>query len=481
VSTDAASRPECTGNCARAAELEAANRGLTKQVEDLEEQLAAEQERSKRYHRKLRQHDNANTPSSKRRGTTKSGRSNNDNDDDNGEADDPDGEQTTLQDGDEPDEERTAGRNPGHEGTTRPKPDPDRTVVLEENCCTNCGTALGDPDDTTTRTIEDIPDPGGTEAVEYVIGHYECACGEETVATHDDLPAAGNFGHNVLVQTTLLKFDQRVPYGRIQEHFDAFHDLELSTGSLYNFTKRVADQLRPVYEDIRQTIQQADVAYTDETGMSLDGEQGWIWSASTETEVLYAVREDRSQRSIEYLLGETYEGTISCDGWRSYGAYTSNLQRCWAHLLNKSSFAADRYEEAVVIDDELHRIYEELLEFLESGPPPPERTEKRAAVTDALEELADREAAHEDVQALLTYLDNGMGHWLTFVTDPTVEPTNNRAERALRKVVTLRKIMGSIRSEDGRFILETVMTAIETWKARGQNPREELLRVLERS
>lgn len=472
MSADSASVPECTGNCSAAAELEAENHALNAKIVELEEQLAAERAHRKRLQRQLRQHENGLTPSSKQRGTTTS----NNGGSDETATDDRDDEQTTL-DGAE-DEQQKPGRKKGHEGTTRSEPDPDRTVVVHETSCEHCGSELGDPDDTTSRTIEDIPDPEDTEAVEYEIGHYECDCGETTVATHEDLPSEGDFGHNVLVQTTLLKFDQRVTYGRMQEFYEAAFELELSTGSLYSFTKRVAEQLRPVYEEIRQEIREADVVYVDETGMSLDGEQGWIWSASTETEVLYTVREDRSQQSIEYLLGEDFEGRITCDGWRSYGAYTSELQRCWSHLRVKSEFVADKHKEAEPINAELKQLYADLLAFLETGPPPPERAQRRAEARAVLEALAETDAEHDEVQQLTTYIENGLGHWLPFVTDPAVEPTNNRAERALRKVVTLRKIMGALRSEDGQVILETVMTAIETWKARDQNPRDEMLKVL---
>lgn len=476
MSADSASSSECTGNCPRATALEAENRELSAKVDELEEQLAIERDRATRLQKKNRQYDNAHTPSSKQRGTTTSEPS----ESSETETDDDD-EQTTL--GDQQDSQKQPGRNEGHDGTTRPAPTPDRTVVVHEECCGNCGSELDDPDRTTTRTIEDIPDPRGAEAVEYEIGHYECGCGEETVAVHEDLPDNGNFGHNVLTQTTLLKFDQRVPYGRIQSHFEGMYDLHLSTGSLYTFTGRVADQLRPFYDEIRQTIRESAVAYTDETGISLNGETGWVWSASTETEVIYALREDRSQRSIEHLLGEDYAGTIACDGWRSYGAYSSNLQRCWAHLLNESEFVATKYDEAAEIDAELHEIYDGLKRFLDRDPPPSERDRerRREQATQSMQELVDREPEHEEVDKLLTYIENGMGHWLTFVTKDGVEPTNNRAERALRKIVTLRKISGAVRSERGQYIMETVMTAIETWKARGLDPHEELLKALKQS
>lgn len=74
-----------------------------------------------------------------------------------------------------------------------------------------------------------------------------------------------------------------------------------------------------------------------------------------------------------------------------------------------------------------------------------------------------------------------MDHWLTFVADPEVKPTNNRAERALRKIVTLRRITGALRNEDGIYILETIMTAIEIWKRRGVDPHQEMLKKLKDS
>ncbi|KXB06598.1 hypothetical protein AKJ52_01945, partial [candidate division MSBL1 archaeon SCGC-AAA382C18] len=373
------------------------------------------------------------------------------------------------------------GRNGGHDGETRKKPEPDRTEVVLEECCTNCGRELGDPNRTKTKIIEDIPDPGSVEAVEYEVGHYECECGEETVATHEDIPERGNFGPNVLTQTTLLKFQERVPYGKIQNLFEDVYELQVSTNTLYNFTGRVADQLRPFYEEIREKVRHSEVVHCDETGISLEGEKGWIWTTTTENEVLYNVREDRSQKALEHMLGKNYLGVIVCDGWRSYSAYSSNLQRCWSHLLNESEFTADKHQEAVPIDEKLHKIYKDLKKLRDEDPPPDKREEKRKQAEKELENLVNQDYENDKVQKLVNYIKNGIDHWLTFVTSPEVEPTNNRAERSLRKIVTLRKIIGTIRSERGRYILETIMTAIETWKARGQNPHEEMQKVLRNS
>jgi len=57
----------------------------------------------------------------------------------------------------------------------------------------------------------------------------------------------------------------------------------------------------------------------------------------------------------------------------------------------------------------------------------------------------------------------------TFVTHPGVEPTNNRAERALREHVAQRKIVGTLRNRKGTSIHERIMTVLATWVQQGLN------------
>lgn len=62
-----------------------------------------------------------------------------------------------------------------------------------------------------------------------------------------------------------------------------------------------------------------------------------------------------------------------------------------------------------------------------------------------------------------------MKHWFTFGAEPEVPPTNNDVENDLKEHISIRKIIGTLGNEKGMYILETIMTAIETWKKRGCN------------
>ena len=91
-----------------------------------------------------------------------------------------------------------------------------------------------------------------------------------------------------------------------------------------------------------------------------------------------------------------------------------------------------------------------------------------------LENWAGRPYKNAEVRKFAVKIRNGNDHWFTFLTTPGVEPTNNRAERALREHVVQRKIIGTLRNQKGTFIHETITTVLATWKQQGLNPSEML-------
>jgi len=80
-----------------------------------------------------------------------------------------------------------------------------------------------------------------------------------------------------------------------------------------------------------------------------------------------------------------------------------------------------------------------------------------------------KEYSIEKVQKFIGKIYNGFEYWFTFVINPGVEPTNNRAERAFRPDVDLREILGTLRNEKGPSIHERIMTTLAIWGRDGLN------------
>ena len=93
---------------------------------------------------------------------------------------------------------------------------------------------------------------------------------------------------------------------------------------------------------------------------------------------------------------------------------------------------AEKVEEAVPLHRALTRLYGKLTDALESDPPPEIREKLLHNAEATLKRWLNRGYGSEKVKKLIGKIKNGFEYWFTFITHPGVEPTNNRAERALR-------------------------------------------------
>src|SRR3990167_1478430 len=81
-----------------------------------------------------------------------------------------------------------------------------------------------------------------------------------------------------------------------------------------------------------------------------------------------------------------------------------------------------------------------------------------------------RRATYLHLTKVIITIKNGLDFWFTRIIHPQIEPTNNNGERSLREMVVMKKIMGTLRNQDGADILAKMMTLISTWRLNGQNP-----------
>ena len=180
------------------------------------------------------------------------------------------------------------------------------------------------------------------------------------------------------------------------------------------------------------------------------------------------------------VLGEGFPGKIVvCDGWKAYPHEGWVLQRCWAHLLREAKAGAEKSPKARKLYAKLCRLYERLTKDLELASPRA-RTRRLHVGERKLSRMAERfgKSGAEGVRKVVTYLENGMPWWLTFLKRPGVEPTNNRGERSIREAVVLRKILGTLRNEKGATALARLLSVFGTWRLRGEVPAKNLYAAL---
>jgi len=370
------------------------------------------------------------------------------------------------------------GRPKGCAGRTRQNPKPDLTLKAEADRCPHCGAPLGEPSSVKRRIVEEIPIPKPKQVIEFLEASYDCSrCGRHVVARHMDCPPEGRFGKNVYVQTTLLKYEERLPLRKVQATLER-QRLTVTPSTVLEILRRAAVWLRPEYERILQRIRTADVVYTDETGLKVDGRQHWIWAFTTDNGTFVAIRRSRGKKVLKEILDEGFKGILVCDGWKSYPNFTSRIQRCWAHLLREARHLAERIDEAKPLSEALHELYSRFKDPPQDKPPPEEAARLVEDAKTVMNRWAARPYKSDEVRRFAGKIRNGTDHWFTFTTNPGVEPTNNRAERALREHVVQRKIIGTLRNQKGTFIQETITTLLATWKQQELNTTEMLANTL---
>jgi len=362
------------------------------------------------------------------------------------------------------------GQKIGHKGVTRPYAVPDRQVEVLIDLCPDCGADLGAPFRIDSKIIEEIPEPQPIMVTEYKIAHYRCpCCRKEVIACDPGCPHEGKFGNNVIAQATLLRYDGRMPHRRIQDAMMRLFGLKISPATIFDLTRRAADAVQSEYDAILKKIRGAPILYVDETSIHVQGERHWIWTFSTPLESFFVIRKSRGMKVLTEVLTRRFKGIIVCDGWKPYARFKNRIQRCWAHLLRESKEIAEKFEEAVPLHNMLKELYEILTEALENDPPPEIRRYLCHLAREALKNWIRKEYSVEKVRKFIGKINNGFDYWFTFIINPGVEPTNNRAERALRPHVVLRKILGTLRNDKGTSIHERIMTTLATWGQKGLN------------
>ena len=357
------------------------------------------------------------------------------------------------------------GQKEGHIGTTRTKPNPTFTLEIIEEKCPHCRAKLGKPYKTTSKIIEEIPAPQPVEVTEYRINHYRCLnCNNEIVAKAP-IPNESRFGANALTHVTLLKFEDRLPLRKVCSSLERQFNLNISSATVFDITRRVSDKLEKEYNKIKSALKRSKSVNIDETGMRVGGLNFYLWVFTNKKFTLYVIRKSRGKGAIEEVLGKDYKGIIGCDGWTSYSSYTDKIQRCWAHLLREAKYLAEQFDSATSFYQGLKRIYEKA----KSMKPP----SKEDLILE-MRQWTDYADCFKELRKFSVTVKNGIEHWFTFVGNKNVEPTNNRAERALRELIVQRKIIGTLRNDKGATIMERINSCIVTWKQRGLNPFTEL-------
>lgn len=368
------------------------------------------------------------------------------------------------------------GKKIVYKGSTRKQKMPTDFISCFDHICSQCG-KHNKPVEVKDKVYEEIPDPQPIKVVKAEWGVYDCQCGHSWESKPTTVPDKGIFGKNLLSQITLLRFDDRLPLRKTISAIERQYQTTLTSKAVYDITKRVADKTTPEYEKIKKKIRRTTHLHIDETKIKIQGKCHRLWIFRSRNNVFFVIRKERNKNVLDEILGHNYRGIIICDGLSAYKEYTKYLQRCWAHILRETKEMAEKYDDA----KPFHQWMKDLFETVKSASVKEPPTKRKRLYNKCIREmkwLIEKYSSYKHLRKIVTTIKNGLQFWFTRIIHPQIEPTNNNGERSPREIVVIKKIIGTLRNQDGANILAKTMTLISTWRLNGQSTYHSLRAII---
>ena len=381
-------------------------------------------------------------------------------------------------------EPKRRGKPEGSNGGNKEAPENvDRKIKarLEERC-PRCGKVIGRKDiDTRLRYVYDAIIKAIIIEVEEEF--YPCDCGEFCIGNHPDIPQKGMIGYNLQSLFTELKFNFSGSYANISKFFDNVTEgkIKFSPKAINDCIGKIAEKLEPSYDKIESEIKTENYAYSDETSWPVNGMQWYLWLFVTTNFVFITIQNSRARRVLIDVFGDDYHGGIISDCFKVYDNFAKWYQKCWAHLLRKAKFEAEKYpkKDIVLLYEQLKNLHKEMSDFLLENPPPDLRREKKKEFEEKLSEIINYRHWCKEAKSII---DNRLkayrNHWLTAIEIEGITLDNNICERKIRGSIGWRKMLGGHKTREGAKQYAIIQTHRQTWKHQGKYPYNELLNVL---
>jgi transposase len=380
---------------------------------------------------------------------------------------------------------RKRGGQPGHKGQRRdllPEEEVDQLFTYVPTSCAHCHRPLpvkpgpGDPPPCRHQVFE-LPEKL-YEVTEHQAHARRCpTCGHLNRAELPSEVARSGSGPRLAAAISMLTGHLNVSRRDGQEFVQDVLGIPIALGTVSNLEAEMTDALADIHEEAGENVQQSGLKNIDETGWKLRSKKCWLWTAATSVVAFFIIHRSRGREALKKLVGEKLRGIFTSDRWGAYNVRGTRFRQiCWSHLLRDFQRLVDRGgkearigKRAKDIGDYVFMVWKD---FKTGGIDAetlrrclrPLRTQLREVLQDG-----SRLANCKGATFCQNLLDLEPAIW-TFArhAEAGVEPTNNHAERVLRKGVLWRKRSFGADSERGCRFVERMLTVVQSRRLQRQ-------------
>jgi transposase len=330
-------------------------------------------------------------------------------------------------------------------------------------------------------TTTDMPAQPQPEVKVYDVAVCVCTgCGKSVRGEHPEVAAdqygatAHRVGPRAKSMAHALHYGHGVPVRRLPGILLETTGVTLTQSAITrDALKQASGALGNAYQQARAGIRQAPVTYTDDTSWAVGGEPAQLMVFDTDQATVYQIRPQHRNQEVRELVPGDYPGTLVSDRGASYKAEELagvDQQRCLSHLMrNVKEVVETKSGRARVFGEGVLNTLKQANQLWRdhrAGQVEGDafRLQGQEIENQLNHQLRDRRLTDIDNQRLLNGIgwQNDRGQVLRFLHNPAIEPTNNRAERALRPAVIARKVSQCSKTQRGADAFAAFTTVIRT-------------------
>jgi transposase len=371
---------------------------------------------------------------------------------------------------------------------------PPLDVPVVESVCPGCGGRL-EPTGTDLAYLTDIPPTPRPTVTEYLVQVCRCtSCGKRVRGRHPELApsqrgaSAHRLGSRLMAAAHVLHYGAGIPVRRIPMVLQALTGAKVTQSAItQDALRRAQGTVGQAYQELRRLVCHSPVTHTDDTGWRVGGEPAFLMAFETDRAKVYQIRSRHRNQEVREVVPSDYGGVLVTDRGRTYDSGSLaqvRQQKCLAHVLRSISQVVEtkrgRGRSFGLRLKGLLRESMELWQAYHRGVAVDFAAEAQRLTQEVTYHLRDRPLRDPDNCRLLNELGwhNDRGNLLRFLKEPQVEPTNNRAERALRPAVISRKVSHCSKNTQGADAFSAFTSVLRTLAGRGdQFMVEDLCRV----
>src|SRR5215813_1136911 len=240
----------------------------------------------------------------------------------------------------------------------------------------------------------------------------------------------------------------------------------ISLGAIQKVLDRVAEAIEPHYRAITTQARYAPVNYIDETPWFLTHTLQWLWVMVSDNVAFSMIHPLGSKKAFSALI-EDWAGILVSDGYGVYQRWVQARQTCVAHLIRTArGLAARPHPDLAACGTWALAELQRLCHMATAPPTAGEWRAWNARLCKLLEQYHDQQ---DDAGRFTRRLLREMDSLWVFLAQCGVEPTNNRAERALRfGVLWCKRSLGTASTKGNRWV-ERILSLRETCRLQAQS------------